>query len=110
MDESFREKRKGCTGKFPFKRPLLNGLVYTKCPGNFYSQSYAQLLDVHRLFRKGVLANVGGLLDQPAKYIDAMNFLEVLVTEKETEALKKGMKNGGQQSFGRNQFRGKGGT
>lgn len=69
-------------------------MMLTKCVGNFYNQSYAQLLDVHRLFRKGVLANSGGLLDQPTKYIEMMNFLEILVSEKETEQLKKSMKNG----------------
>lgn len=108
VDESFREKRKGCTGKFPINRPLMSGLVYTKCPGNFFVSSYAQLMDVHRMFRKGVLANAGGLLDQPAKYIDVMNFLEALISEKETEALKKSVKNGQQSSISRNHPRGKG--
>jgi hypothetical protein len=41
-----------------------------------------------------VLANAGGLLDQTSKYLDVMNFLEVLISEKETEQLKKSMKNG----------------
>lgn len=93
-DENYREARKGCTGKVPFKKPLIEGIYYTKCPGNFYNQAYGQLLDVHRLFRKGVLANAGGLLDQTSKYLDVMNFLEVLISEKETEQLKKSMKNG----------------
>lgn len=93
-DESFREKRKGCTGKYPIKKQLSPDVFYTICPGNFFNQSYAQLIDVHRMFRKGVLASSGGLLDQSAKYIDVMNLLEVFISEKETEALKKSLKNG----------------
>jgi hypothetical protein len=97
-DENYRERQKGCTGKFPKIRTVFPGVSYTRCPGNFYSPSHAMLLDVHRLHRKGVMANEGGLLDQPSKYIDVMNFLETLVTEKETEQLKKSMKNGRKQS------------
>jgi hypothetical protein len=93
-DEKFREMRKGCTGKYPFKRPLTDGIFHTICIGNFYAESYASLLDVHRMFRKGILASAGGLLDQTSKYIEAMNLLEVLVSEKEKEQLKKSLKNG----------------
>lgn len=93
-DEKFREMRKGCTGKFPIKRPVVEGIFYNQCAGNFYAESYANLLDVHRMFRKGVLASSGGLLDQSSKYIEAMNLLEVLVSEKENEQLKKSMKHG----------------
>jgi hypothetical protein len=93
-DENYREVRKGCTGKNPFKRIAVEGIYYTKCAGNFYNQGYGQLLDVHRLFRKGVLANEGGLLDQTAKFIDIMNLVESLVIDKEIEQLKKSAKNG----------------
>lgn len=93
-DEKYREVRKGCTGKSAFKRPLTDGVYLTKCMGNFYNQSYGQLLDVHRQFRKGILANTGGLLDQPAKYLDVMNLVESFICEKEIEQLKKSAKNG----------------
>jgi hypothetical protein len=93
-DEKYRELRKGCTGKTPFKRPMVDGVFYTKCAGNFYHQGYAQLLDVHRLFRKGVLANHGGLMDQSAKYLEMMNLIESFVVEKEIEQLKKSAKDG----------------
>lgn len=97
-DENYRENRKGCTGKRPIKRPAFQGVEYTKCPGNFYSPGHAQLLEVHRLHRKGVMAFEGGILDQPSKYIDAMGLLETLISEKETEQLKKSLKNGRKQS------------
>ncbi len=93
VDEEFREKRKGCTGKYAFKKPLMDGFFYTICPGNFYADAYGGLVDVHRLFRKGVMAGYGGMLDQSSKYLDAMNFIENLVIEKETEQLKKSFKN-----------------
>lgn len=93
-DEKYRESRKGCTGKMPFKRPLVDGIFYTKCAGNFYHQGFAQLLDTHRLFRKGVLANQGGIMDQPAKYLEVMNLIESFVVEKEIEQLKKSAKDG----------------
>lgn len=104
-----REKRKGCTGKLGFKADS-EGFTYTRCPGNFYNPAYGQLVDVHRMFRKGVLANTGGLLDQSAKYIDAMNLIENLINQKELENIKKAGNNGRQQSFGRDQSRRKGST
>lgn len=93
-DEKYREARKGCTGKSPFKRPLTEDMFYTKCAGNFYHQGFAQLLDTHRMFRKGVLANDGGLMDQPSKYLEMMNLIESFVVEKEIEQLKKSAKDG----------------
>lgn len=104
-DETIREKRKGCTGKYSFKAES-EGFTYTRCPGNFYNPAYGQLVDVYRMFRQGILANAGGLLDQPAKYVDAMNLLENLISQKELERAQKASgKNGRQQSIGRNQPR-----
>ena len=109
ITEELREIRKGCTGKKPFEREAIPGVYYTKCPGNFYSPSHAMLLDVHRLYRKGVMASAGGILDQSSKYIDTMNFLENLVNEKETEQMKKRLKDGRKQSSGRDHLRRKSG-
>lgn len=99
MAEVVRENQKNCTGKAKIvKKRVLDIFSFTHCPGNFYSSAYGQLLDIHRQYRKGVLANPGGLMDQPAKYIDLMNLVENLVSQKEIEAMKKSVKDGKQSS------------
>lgn len=94
--EEVREARKGCTGKYP-KKYELGGFTYRICPGNFYSFSYVSLLDLHTSYRKGVLFTAGGIMDQPTKYIDAMNFLEGLVSSKEFEQMERARKKSGRK-------------
>ena len=99
MAESLREQNKNCTGKAKVVRKrVLDIFTFTLCPGNFYSSAYGQLVDTHRQFRKGVLANEGGLMDQPSKYLDLMNLVENLVSQKEIEAMKKSVKDGKSKS------------
>lgn len=93
VSEAVRERSKNCTGKSKVKRQF-DEFTFSQCPGNFYNTGYAQLLDTHRLFRKGVLAFPGGLLDQPAKYVSTMNLLESLILEKEIAQIKKQSKKG----------------
>ena len=99
MAEVVREQQKNCTGTAKVVRKrVLDIFTFTHCPGNFYSPAYGQLVDMHRQFRKGILVNDGGLMDQPSKYIDLMNMVENLVSQKEIEAMKKSVKNGKQPS------------
>ena len=88
MSEAVRERNKNCTGKSKVKRQF-EEFSFSVCPGNFYNDGYANLLDHHRMFRKGILAYEGGLLDQPPKYLSVMNLLESMVSEKELERIKK---------------------
>lgn len=88
VSEAVRERNKNCTGKGKTIREF-DEFKFSLCPGNFYNAGYANLLDSHRMFRKGVLAFPGGLLDQPSKYVSTMNFLESLILEKEIEQVKK---------------------
>lgn len=88
VSEAVRERNKNCTGKGTTKREF-DEFTFSLCPGNFYNPGYANLLDSHRMFRKGVLAFPGGLMDQPSKYVTTMNFLESLILEKEIEQVKK---------------------
>lgn len=84
---AFREKNMNCTGKNKTVVRELDEIKFSRCPGNFYNPGYAHLLDVHRNFRKGVLGFPGGLMDQPAKYIDSMNLIENIVIGKELERM-----------------------
>jgi hypothetical protein len=76
-----------CTGKTK-KKFRGEGFTYTRCPGNFFNPGYAMLFDVHRQYRKGILAYPGGILDQPAKYNEAMTFIENIVVAREIEQAK----------------------
>jgi len=34
------------------------------------------MLKLHSHYKNGILVNAGGILDQPAAYVDAMSFIE----------------------------------
>ena len=88
--EAYRKNSRGCHG-YPVARTY-EGYSYSKCLGNFYSFGYAQLIELYNRYKLGTLFNSGGLSDQPAKYLSAMNYISNLVYEEEkkiTEALTK---------------------
>jgi hypothetical protein len=56
-------------------------LRYYKCPGSFRSSAAMELLHLHRLFELGQLPYEGGILEQPAKFIEAMRLIDGLKLE-----------------------------
>jgi hypothetical protein len=77
-----REKKKFCNT--PSKRVLTEykGFFnYYRCPGSFASSWAVELISMHGLFESGQLPYEGGILDQPAKYIEVMRLIGSLKLE-----------------------------
>jgi hypothetical protein len=77
-----REEKKRCNT--PGEKPVAkyhDYLNYYRCPGAFRSQDSVELILAHRLWEQGVLPYDGGLLDQPAKYVEAMRLIDGLKIE-----------------------------
>jgi hypothetical protein len=82
--EERRTKLKGCAG--PIKLPVAkykDRVVFYKCPSNFYSAYVAEIMGHARHFESGLLPYAGGLLEQPAKYVELINLIGALRIEDE---------------------------
>jgi hypothetical protein len=91
--EKHRNEKKGCdivsaTPVAKYKE------LYTfyRCPGALKESSYYDLIELHRLWEQGVLPYEGGVLDQSAKYIDAMNIVGHLKAEHQKDLEEKARK------------------
>jgi len=61
-------------GGFEFERKVLK-----RCPVKLITRQSTNYIRYYNFFEKGFLPNGGGLLDQPAKFLDAMNYMASLV-------------------------------
>ncbi len=52
------------------------------CPLGYVTTQIVGWLGWHALWQRGVLPCAGGLLDQPAKYVDVMELLDMLIANK----------------------------
>jgi hypothetical protein len=108
--EARRESSRGCSR--PVSKAVLvfrdsegkDQVVFKRCPSNFYNGFVAELIGMCSQFEKGILPYQGGLLDQPAKIIDALNMISGLKMEdelKRAEAMRAKQKKLARSSRGR---------
>lgn len=91
--ENYRNERKGCN--YPASQPVAKYHdIYTfyKCPGAIKSEWAYRIIEMHRQYELGVLPFEGGLLQQPAKLIDAMRMVEALKLEHQKDVQEKAKK------------------
>ena len=69
-------------------------VLYNKCVGNYYNGFWANLINYHPQYEKGLLPFEGSLMSQPAKFVEVMALVHNLVREKETEKEKQAKNNG----------------
>ena len=73
-----------------FYRPDYNNkgnpkVNYTKCIGNYYGSFWANLINYHPSYDKGLLPFEGSLMNQPAKFVEVMDLVHNLIREKDNE-------------------------
>lgn len=73
---------------------MLPTYTYTYCPVNYVHYQEIYTISLHTLWKKGKMLYAGGVADQPAKYVDAMMFIDSLLAELETDMIKQMGKNG----------------
>ena len=90
--QRIRDERKGCNVAPP--KPVAKHRMYTfyRCPSNFRSEFYYQVILMHEKYEKGLLPFSGGILEQPAKFIDLMAYVADLKSEHYNDMKKKSEK------------------
>jgi len=76
MNEGLK-KTKGCEKELP--KPIFRigeELTFTRCVGNFYSESAYNWLDLFVQYEKGVMPFPGAMVDQPNKVIEIFKVIE----------------------------------
>lgn len=88
-----RDEKKGCNVRS--SKPVgAYHEIYTfyRCPGSMRDAGMVELIKQHRHWKLGVLPFEGGLLQQPAKYIEAMHLIDALEAEHQNDVLEKARK------------------
>lgn len=65
---------------------------FYRCPGALKTQWALSLIEMHRQWELGVLPFEGGLLQQPAKFVEAMRAIEALKLEHQKDVQEKAKK------------------
>lgn len=74
---------KGCKGG---KKYRLADYIAKACIGNFYHPSVFLWYRAYSAFKRGVLPESGGLMEQPAKWLEIFQMFENLESEAEEKA------------------------
>jgi hypothetical protein len=74
---------KGCFGVKPsLSIQVGKDLRFSTCPGNFYSNDIAHLLEMERMFSLGSMPFPGGVADQPNKLVEAFRVIQAHKADK----------------------------
>lgn len=86
------QNRKGCFGEMA--NPVLQyrgdpdspmgeskKITYYKCPSQFFSPYWANIINMHGKFERGVMPFPGSLMEQPALIVETFNLVHNLKEE-----------------------------
>lgn len=60
-------------------------ILYKRCPANYADFGYMAIINLYHQYEKGIMPYEGGLLNQPAKFVDLMDLVHNLIEEKQFE-------------------------
>lgn len=88
-----RDKRKACS-KLSDKEifQIDSKVFYRLCPANYWNASSQELIGIYGKFEKGLLPFKGGIMDQPAKFIEVMDLVESFTLKHQEEMTRKAQK------------------
>jgi len=67
---------KGSKGSAPFNKWKIDGVgLFNSCPLPMITEESNFFLKMHKHYKNGVLLKTGGLMDQPNKYLEAMELM-----------------------------------
>lgn len=64
-------------------------ILYKNCIGNHYYGKWASIINYYNMYEKGIMPFKGGLMDQPAKFVEIMDLVHNLIKENEQEVQRK---------------------
>ena len=62
---------------------------YFNCVGNHYYGEWAALINYSHMYEKGIMPFSGGLMEQPAKFVELMNLVDNLIQENKRDIEKR---------------------
>ncbi len=71
-----RKISRGCKEEAPAPVFEMDGEKYYRCPLKLIRKETLEYVRFHRFFQMGYLPNAGGLLEQPAKFLNAIEVIE----------------------------------
>ena len=82
-----------CSTKLDYKRTFKLGraganqqvIELEKCPANYFTQDHFFLYSLYNHYKEGFLPKPGGILSQPAIYVQAMNIIKGEISRIEEE-------------------------
>lgn len=60
-------------------------IKYTKCVGNYYFGMWSNYINFYPKYESGIMAFSGGLMEQPAKFVEVMDLVHNLIEENKKE-------------------------
>lgn len=92
-DKKKRDEKKGCNYSLSAPVAKYHDIYqFKRCPGALKNSSYLELINLHGHWELGVLPFEGGLLDQPAKLVQAMRIISSLKLEHQKDVQEKARK------------------
>lgn len=64
-------------------------ILYYNCIGNHYYGQWASIINYYPQYKDGILPFSGGLMEQPAKFVEVMDLVHNLIRENEQETERK---------------------
>lgn len=64
-------------------------IIYNKCIGNYYNGFWSSIINSSKQYDNGIMPFSGGIMDQPAKFVEVMNLVHNLISENELENQRK---------------------
>lgn len=84
-----KERRiKGCWHTYGEPVHMIDGIKYSTCPGNYYDENCANLIEASEIFDKGVMLYPGAYMEQPAKAIETLRIIRTYKVNYQLERAK----------------------
>jgi len=80
---------RGCNADAPYPIYELDGEPIMRCPLKLIKPETYTYLRFYGHYKQGFLPNEGGLLDQPLKYLQAMEVIHAAMNEMHIEEMRK---------------------
>lgn len=80
-----KRKSYGCENETKEPFLLIDGEGIRRCPRKLITKQSAEYIKFYGYYEKGYLPNAGGILEQPAKLMDAITVIENMLAEMREE-------------------------
>ena len=76
-----QKKERGCIEKAHYPVFDLDGEQFFSCPVKMMTKTTGRMLRMYKFFKDGFLPNCGGVLEQPQRFLDAIQIIDSELSE-----------------------------